>query len=46
MGPAQRRRNLRGDLRVHPSRRERLKDRRVLLVDDVLTLTRVMQVAF
>ncbi len=37
MGPAQRRRNLRGALRVHPSRRERLQDRRVLLVDDVLT---------
>ena len=46
MGPAQRRRNLRGALRVHPSRRERLKDRRVLLVDDVLTLTRVVRVAF
>jgi ComF family protein len=37
MGPAQRRRNLRGALRVHPSRRGRLQDRRVLLVDDVLT---------
>ena len=46
MGPAQRRRNLRGALRVHPSRCERLKDRRVLLVDDVLTLTRVVRVAF
>ena len=46
MGPAQHRRNLRGALRVHPSRREWLKDRRVLLGDDVLTLTRVVQVAF
>ena len=37
MGLAQRRRNVRGAFRVHPARRERLKDRRVLLVDDVLT---------
>ena len=37
MGPAQRRRNLKGAFRVHPARAAGLKGQRVLLIDDVLT---------
>jgi len=37
MGPAARRRNLKGAFAVRPSRRSQVRGRRVLLVDDVLT---------
>jgi len=37
MGPAERRRNLRGALKANPRRLSRLKDKRVLLIDDVYT---------
>ena len=37
MGPAQRRRNVRGAFRIHPGRAGLIQDKRVLLIDDVLT---------
>ena len=37
MGPAQRRRNVRGAFKVNPARRAGLQGRRVLLIDDVMT---------
>jgi len=37
MGPAERRRNLKGALKANPARLGRLKGRRVLLIDDVYT---------
>ena len=37
MGWSKRRRNVQGAFKVNPSRRQNLTDRRVLLIDDVLT---------
>ncbi len=37
MGPAGRKRNLRGAFRIHPARGAGLKGKRVLLIDDVMT---------
>jgi len=37
MGPAERRRNLQGAIKVNAAKRDRLASRRVLLIDDVLT---------
>ena len=37
MGWSKRRRNVQGAFKVNPARRQNLTDRRVLLIDDVLT---------
>ena len=43
MSQAKRRRNVRGAFKVNPARRAGLRGRRVLLIDDVLTLARVVR---
>ena len=43
MGWSKRRRNVQGAFKVNPARRQNLTDRRVLLIDDVLTTGAIAQ---